>query len=32
MHNPEPDLENEMHKLLRDFDIQPEHLISANQT
>ena len=31
MHNPESVLENETHKLLRDFDIQMNHLISARQ-
>ena len=31
MHNPESVLENEMHKLLWDFDIQTDHLISARQ-
>ena len=29
MHNPEPVLENDTHKLLWDFDIQMDHLISA---
>ena len=29
MHNPESVLENEMHKLLWDFDLQTDHLISA---
>ena len=29
MHNPAPVLENETHKLLLDFDIQTDHLISA---
>ena len=28
MHNPAPVLENETHKLLLDFDIQTDHLIS----
>ena len=28
MHNPEPVLENDIHKLLWDFDIQTDHLIS----
>ena len=28
MHNPEPVLENNTHKLLWDFDIQTDHLIS----
>ena len=27
MHNPEPFLENDTHKILRDFDIQTDHLI-----
>ncbi len=27
MHNPASDLENEMHKLLWDFEIQMDHLI-----
>ena len=31
MHNPEPVLENETHKLLWDFDIQTDHLISARR-
>ena len=31
MHNPEPVLENETHKLLWDFEIQMDHLISARQ-
>ena len=31
MHNPESLLENETHKLLWDFEIQTEHLISARQ-
>ena len=31
MHNPEPVLENETHKLLKDFDIQTDHLISARR-
>ena len=31
MHNPAPILENDMHKLLRDFDIQTYHLISARR-
>ena len=31
MPNPESVLENETHKLLWDFDIQTEHLISARQ-
>ena len=29
IHNPAPVLENNTHKLLRDFDIQTDHLISA---
>ena len=29
MNNPESVLENEMHKSLRDFEIQTDHLISA---
>ena len=29
MHNPESVLENEMHKILRDFEIQTDHLIST---
>ena len=29
MYNPEPVLENETHKLLLDFDVQTDHLISA---
>ena len=32
MHNPEPVLENDTHKLLWDFDIQTDHLISARKT
>ena len=31
MHNPEPAQENDTHKLLRDFDIQTDHLISARR-
>ena len=31
MHNPAPDLENDTHKLLWDFDIQTDHLISARR-
>ena len=31
MHNPESVLENETHKLLGDFEIQMDHLISAGQ-
>ena len=31
MHNPEPVLENVSHKVLRDFDIQTDHLISARR-
>ena len=31
MHNPAPVLENETHKLLWDFDIQTDHLISARR-
>ena len=30
-HNPEPALENDTHKLLWDFDIQTDHLISARR-
>ena len=29
MHNPTPVLENDTHKLLWDFNIQKDHLISA---
>ena len=29
MHNPAPVLENDTHKLLWDFDVQTDHLISA---
>ena len=29
MHNPAPVLENDMYKLLWDFDIQTDHLIAA---
>ena len=29
MHNPESILENERHKILRDFDVQTNHLIST---
>ena len=29
MHNPVPILENDTHKLLRDFNIQTDHLIPA---
>ena len=32
MHNPASVLKNETHKLLWDFDIQTDHLISARQT
>ena len=32
MHNPESVLENETHKLLWDFEIQTDHLISARRT
>ena len=32
MHNPESVLENETHKLLRGFEIQTDHLISARRT
>ena len=32
MHNPESTLENEMHKILWDFVIQTDHLISARGT
>ena len=31
MHNPEPVLENDTHKLLWDFDIETDHLISARR-
>ena len=31
MHNPEPVIENDSHKLLWDFDIQTDHLISARR-
>ena len=31
MHNPEYILKNEMHKLLWDFEIQTDHLISARR-
>ena len=31
MHNPASDLENDTHKLLWDFDIQTDHLISAKR-
>ena len=31
MHNPEPVLENDTHKLLWDFDIQTDHLISTRR-
>ena len=31
MHNTEPVLENDTHKLLRNFDIQTDHLISARR-
>ena len=31
MHNPAPVLENKIHKLLWDFDIQTDHLISARR-
>ncbi len=31
MHNPAPVLENETHKLLQDFDIHTDHLISARR-
>ena len=31
MHNPAPVLENDTHKLLRDFDIRTEYLISARR-
>ena len=31
MHNPAPDLENDTHKLLWDFDIQTDHLIPARR-
>ena len=32
MHNPESILENEMHKILWDFEIQTDHLISARRS
>ena len=32
MHKPESVLENEMHKVLCDFEIQTDHLILARQT
>ena len=32
MHNPAPILENDTHKLLWDFDIYTDHLISARRT
>ena len=31
MHNPAYVLENDSHELLRDFDIQTDHLISARR-
>ena len=31
MHHPAPVLENDMHKLLWDFDIQMDHLISSRR-
>ena len=31
MHNPAPILENDTHKLLRDFNIQTDHLIPARR-
>ena len=31
MHNPTPVLENDTHKLLLDFDVQTDHLISARR-
>ena len=31
MHHPASILENDTHKLLWDFDIQPDHLISARR-
>ena len=31
MHNPESALENEMHKILWDFEIQTDHLISVRR-
>ena len=31
MHNPAPVLENDTHKLLWDFDIQTDHLVSARK-
>ena len=32
MHKPESVLENEMHKILREFEIQTNHLILARKT
>ena len=32
MYNPESALKNEIHKILWDFEIQTDHLISARQT
>ena len=32
MLNPEPVLENETHKVLRNFEIQTDHLISARRS
>ena len=31
MHNPAPVLENDAHKLLWDFDVQTDHLISGRR-
>ena len=31
MHNPEPVLENDTHKILWDFDMQTDHLITARR-
>ena len=31
MHNPESVLENETHKISRDFEVQTDHLISARR-
>ena len=32
MHNPASVLENDTHKLLWDFDVKPDHLISARRS
>ena len=32
LHNPEPFLENELHKHIRDFELQTYHVISSNTT